>query len=79
MLRALGLRKAVVDDRSRVIDSTDIRHLLGAAVAAVGSQSAWARKHQINRPSINKVMRAEREPTGDIIRALGLRFVVVRD
>ena len=79
MLRALGLRKAVVDDRSRVLDSIDIRQVLSAAVAASGSQAAWANKHRINRSFINKVLRIEREPSENIVRALGLRFVVVRD
>jgi DNA-binding phage protein len=76
MIRALGLRTAVVDGAARVLTESDILELLRADVAAGGGQSAWARKNRMSRPALNKVLRKERLPSANIVRSLGLRFVV---
>jgi DNA-binding phage protein len=79
MVRALGLRTAVVDGAARVLTESDILELLRAEVAAGGGQSAWARKNRMSRPALNKVLRKERLPSANIVRALGLRFVITSD
>ena len=79
LLCALGLRRAVVGDDVHVLDTTDIYRLLEAEVAAVGGQSAWARKNRVSRPFLNKVLREREPPSENIIRALGLRIVVISE
>jgi DNA-binding phage protein len=77
LLCALGLLRAVVGDRARVLNTQDIYRMLEAEVAAVGGQSAWARKHRMSRPYLNKVLRKGEPPSPNIIRALGLHFAAV--
>jgi hypothetical protein len=79
LLRGLGLREAVVDSRPCIFDASDVRQLLRAEVALVGGQSQWARKHQISRPVLNKILRKRRLPPAKILSALGLRIVVISD
>jgi DNA-binding phage protein len=77
---ALGLRKAVArHDQLRILDLSAIHHMLRAEVALAGSQSQWARKNRMSRPYINKVLRKGRLPSQTLIRALGLRIVVISD
>jgi DNA-binding phage protein len=79
IIRALGLRTAVVDGASRVLTKGDILKLLKANVVAVGGQSAWARKNRMNRVLLNKALRKRRPLPAAMVRALGLRFVVISD
>ncbi len=79
MIRALGLRTAVVDASARVVSESGILKLLRAEVAAVGGQTAWARKNRMNRTLLNKVLRKRGRPPANMIRALGLRFVAISD
>jgi DNA-binding phage protein len=79
MLRAPGLQTAVVDDDARVLTEGDIRRVLRADVAAVGSQAAWAKKNQMSRLFLNRILRKVAPPSENIIRALGLRIVVISD
>jgi hypothetical protein len=61
----------------RILEQKDIVELLWFEVERAGSQRAWAKKHGIDRPLVNKVLHSAMPPTGGIIRALGLRIVVV--
>jgi DNA-binding phage protein len=81
ILCALGLRKAVsLHDRLRILDLSGIHHMLRAEVALAGSQSQWARKNRMSRPFINRVLRKGVLPSQTtLIRALGLRIVVISD
>ena len=79
VIRALGLRTAVIDGGERLLTESDILKLLRAEVAAAGSQLAWAKKSRISRPQLNKVLREDRPPSANIVRALGLRFVITSD
>jgi hypothetical protein len=45
----------------------------------LGAKRAWAKKHGLDRTIVNKVMHRARPPTEGIIRALGLRIVVISD
>jgi hypothetical protein len=51
LLCALGLRRAAVGDGARVLDTQDIHRMLEAEVAAVGGQSAWAKKKSHEPPT----------------------------
>jgi hypothetical protein len=63
----------------RILERTDIVQLLWFEVERAGTQTAWAKKHGLNRTIVNKVLHRAEPPTGSIIRALGLRIVVVSD
>jgi hypothetical protein len=63
----------------RILEQQDIVQLLRFEVERAGSQTAWARKHGLDRPIVNKVLHSAMPPTGSIIRALRLRIVVVSD
>ena len=80
MLRALGLRKALFSaNDSRVLETREIIRLLRTQVAQAGSQSAWALDTGIHRSEINKVLRGKRLPNKQMMHALGLRVVIVKD
>jgi len=63
----------------RVLEQKDIVQLLRCEVEKAGSQAARAKKHGVDRSRVNKVLQRQRAPTESIIRALGLRIVVVSD
>ena len=63
----------------RILERKDIVQLLRSEVEEAGGQVAWAKKHGLDRTIVNKVMHRARPPTEGIIRALGLRIVVVSD
>ncbi len=79
VIHALGLRTAVVDGAERVLTKGKILKLLGAEVASGGGQLAWARRNGINRSLLNEVLCKRSHPTARMIRALGLRLVVISD
>ena len=53
--------------------------MLRFEVERAGSQTAWAKKHSLDRTYVNRVLRSVKPPAEGIIRALGLRIVVVSD
>ena len=63
----------------RILGQKDIVQLLRFEVERAGSQAAWAKKHRVDRPKVNRVLRSVKQPTPSIIRALRLRTVVVSD
>jgi hypothetical protein len=63
----------------RILGQKDIVQLLQFEVERAGSQMAWAKKHGVDRPKVNKVLHSAMPPTPSIIRALRLRIVVVSD
>jgi len=63
----------------RLLEQNDIVQLLRSEVEEAGGQTAWAKEHGLERTAVNKVMHRGRPPTEDIIRALGLRIVVISD
>jgi DNA-binding phage protein len=80
MLHAIGLRKALFSaNDSRVLETREIIRLLRTQVAQAGSQSAWALDTGIHRSEINKVLRGKRLPNKQMMHALGLRVVIVKD
>jgi hypothetical protein len=78
IVRALGLWKVVaLHDRSRILHLSDVRYMFRAEVALAGSQSELAKKNAIDRPFLTKVLRKERPPSANMVRALGLHIVVI--
>jgi DNA-binding phage protein len=63
----------------RIVDRKDIVKLLRIEVEKAGGQAAWAKKTGVHRTLISKALHGAKPPTGSIIRALGLRIVVVSD
>ena len=60
-----------------ILERTDIVKLLRIEVARAGSQSAWGRKNGIDRAEVAKVLNGTFAPTRKVIRALGLRTVII--
>ena len=63
----------------RVLEPNDIVQLLRAEVKKAGGQEAWAKKTGIDRALVNKVIHQKRPVSKNMMKALGLRVVVVRD
>jgi DNA-binding phage protein len=61
----------------RILERKDIVQLLRTEVEKAGSQTAWATKNGIDRGDVNRVLHGAMQPTGSIIRALGLRKAAV--
>ena len=60
-------RKAVI------FDDNDVIRLLRAAVEREGSQTAFAKRHGIERTRINAILSGKRPITDSVVNALGLR------
>jgi hypothetical protein len=63
----------------RELDNEAVLALLRTEVKRAGGTMAWARKHGINRTQTSKVLSGRQAPTKGMIKALGLRVVVVSD
>jgi DNA-binding phage protein len=70
---------AARQQQMRILEPKDIVRLLRIEVEKAGGQTVWAKRNGINRSITNKVLRGDRAPTRSIIRALGLRIIVVAD
>jgi hypothetical protein len=69
----------VAEDHMRVLKPNDIVQLLRAEVKKAGGQEAWAKKTGIDLALVNKVINQKRPVSKNMMKALGLRVVVVRD
>ena len=56
-----------------IFDDNDVIRLLRAAVEREGSQTAFARRHGIERTTINAILSGKRPVTESVANALGLR------
>jgi plasmid maintenance system antidote protein VapI len=63
----------------RVLEPKEIVDLLRAEVKKAGSQEAWAKKAGIDRSMVNKVIHQKRPLSHKMMKALGLRVVIVKD
>jgi hypothetical protein len=63
----------------RVLEPKEIVLLLLAEVKKAGGQEAWAKRAGIERTMVNKVIHQKRPVSKKMIKALGLRVVVVKD
>jgi transcriptional regulator with XRE-family HTH domain len=60
-----------------VFDEDDVVRLLRAAVEREGSQSAFAKRHGVDRAYVNMILNGKRPVSDAIAKALGLRKVYV--
>jgi hypothetical protein len=60
-----------------VLELRDVVHLLRAEVDRAGGQTAWAKRAQVHRTIVNRVLKGRKLPNKKIIRALRLRAVFV--
>jgi hypothetical protein len=56
-----------------IFDEDDVIRLLRAAVEREGSQAAFARRHGIERTTVNAILSGRRLVTDSVAEALGLR------
>ena len=63
----------------QVYEVDDVISLLRSEVKQAGGQAPWAKKNRISRVSVNKTLSGRRLPSPQIIRALKLRMVFVRE
>ncbi len=57
-------------------DDKGVLALLKAEIAKAGSQTAWARRHRVDRPSVCAALNGQKKTSPQILKALGLRKVV---
>jgi hypothetical protein len=62
-----------------VFDEDDIVHLLRAAVEREGGQTAFAKRHGVDRVLVNMILNGKRPVSDAIAKALGLRKVYVAE
>jgi hypothetical protein len=60
-----------------VLDDDDVVDLLKAAVKREGSQSAFAKRYDVNRTQLNSVLNGKKRVTAPLAKTLGLRRVYV--
>jgi hypothetical protein len=56
-----------------IFDEEDVIRLLRVEIDKEGSQSAWARRHRIERPSVNAMLSGRIPVSKTVADALGLR------
>ena len=59
--------------QAAIFDEDDVIRLLRAAVEREGSQTAFAKRHGIERTRINAILSRKRPITDSVVSALGLR------
>ena len=66
--RKLGVRSLIFDDH-------EVIQLLRAAIERVGGQSAFARRHGIDRTHLNQILSGKKSVNTAVMRPLRLRKV----
>jgi|GraSoiStandDraft_4_1057263.scaffolds.fasta_scaffold1365732_2 DNA-binding phage protein len=69
--------KGDVGRHSLILDDSDIRLLLRAAIEQEGNISAFAKRHGLERTNLTNVLNGKRPVSSSIAKALGLRKVYV--
>jgi DNA-binding phage protein len=64
---------------STIFEEEEIFRMLRSDIKEAGGQSAWARKHRLDRTLLNKVLQGRNSITPSIAKALNLRRVYIRD
>ena len=65
--------------RPIIFDQDDLYRMLRAAVESEGGQTAFAKRHHIDRGRLNKILKRKHRPGDVVARALGLRRVYVAE
>ena len=62
-----------------VFDEDDLVRFLTAAVEREGGQTAFAKRHKVDRSRVNRILSRQLRASEAIAKALGLRRVYIRD
>jgi hypothetical protein len=62
-----------------VLNDDDVIDLLKAAVKGERGQSAFAKRHDVNRTELNSILNGRRRISASVAKALGLRRVYVAE
>jgi transcriptional regulator with XRE-family HTH domain len=73
----VGLRPTNKAGDLLVLNDDNVVHLLKAAVEREGSQSAFAKRYDVNRSELNSILNGRRRISASVAKALGLRRVYV--
>jgi hypothetical protein len=60
-----------------VFEEDDVVHLLSAAIEREGGQSAFAKRHGLDRSGVNMILHRKKRVNDPVAAALGLRRVYV--
>ena len=60
-----------------VLNDDDVVDLLKAAVKREGSQSAFAKRHNVNRTELNSILNGKRRISASLAKTVGLRRVYI--
>jgi hypothetical protein len=77
--RPVRTRLTVLGGDVRIFDDAEIVQLLKVAIEQEGNQTAFAKRHSINRTFLNEVVNGKRPASDSILTALGLRKVYALD
>ena len=75
----VGLKSTWRGDQLCVLDDDDVVHLLRAAVKREGSQAAFAKRHGLDRGTMNSILNGKRRVSATLLKAFGLRKVYLID
>jgi DNA-binding phage protein len=62
-----------------VLEEDDLVRLLTAAVEREGGQTAFAKRHKVDRSRVNRILSRQLRASEAIAKALGLRRVYIAD
>ena len=70
-------REANLGSQVLAFDEQEVVQLLRAAIVREGNQTAYARRHGLERTGINMILNGKRPVTEAVVKALGLRKLYV--
>jgi hypothetical protein len=81
-LRRLSLMQSMTNhknspDRRKVFGEDDVVRLLRAAIEREGGQTAFAKRHGLDRSGVNMILHGKKRVNDSVAAALGLRRVYV--
>jgi hypothetical protein len=59
-------------------DHDEVVELLRSAIEREGSQVAYAKRHRLNRPYLNRILSGKKKASRPFLKALGLRNVYAK-
>jgi hypothetical protein len=63
--------------RGKVFEEDDVVHLLSAAIEREGGQTAFAKRHGLDRSGVNMILHRKKRVNDSVGAAFGLRRVYV--
>jgi hypothetical protein len=63
--------------RGKLFEEGDVVHLLSAAIEREGGQSAFAKRHGLDRSGVNMILHGKKRVNDSVAAALGLRRVYI--